>query len=105
MPGAILHANALVLCPHTGAAKPNAPVARVTVSGQPVVTLATVYSITNCTLPPNSGGPCATAQWKSGATHVRVLGQIVAIETGTSLCAPPPVPLQPRTVQHRVFAS
>ena len=105
MSGAILHDKALVTCQHTGAARPNAPVARVTVSGQPVVTLATLYSITGCKSSPNSGGPCLNAQWKSGARRVLVLGEFVAIDTGSAVCAPPPGPLQPRTFQRRVFAT
>jgi len=39
MPAPVLHLGATVLCTHTGQATPLAPFARVTVSGQPVVTL------------------------------------------------------------------
>ena len=39
MPGFLLHVGATVLCAHGGQAQPTVPNPRVTVSGQPIVTL------------------------------------------------------------------
>ena len=105
MPGAILNASAVVLCAHSGKATPTIPEPRVKVAGQPVATLATRYSVAGCTLPPSSGGPCVTGQWKTGATRVRAMGRLVAIATGRAVCTPTGQPLRPQSVQQRVTAS
>ncbi len=48
MPGPIVHVGAVVTCMHAGPAQPTAPFPRVTVSGQPIVTLATPYVVAGC---------------------------------------------------------
>jgi len=50
MPAPVLHLGATVLCSHAGQATPLAPFPRVTVSGQPVVTLTSPYAIAGCAL-------------------------------------------------------
>ena len=105
MPGPILHAGAVVLCAHGGQAMPTAPVPRVTVSGQPVATIAAPYAVAGCPFPTASGGPCVTAQWIVGATRVMAMGQPVAIQSGFAVCAPTGTPLLPCVVQPRVIAS
>ena len=77
MPGFLLHVGATVLCTHAGQAQPTVPNPRVTVSGQPTVTLATPYVIAGCTLPPPSAanGPCVTAQFTTAATRLTSNGQ------------------------------
>ena len=104
MPGPILHLGAGVLCSHGGQAIPAAPIPRVLVSGQPVVTMTVPYTITGCvyTGPP---GPCVTGQWVVGAVRVLVLGQPVAIQSGVSVCAPTSTPMVPAVVQPRVIAT
>ena len=105
MPGPILHLGASVLCSHGGQATPSAPMPRVTVSGQPITTMAAPYLIAGCPFPPVSGGPCVTAQWIVGATRVLAGGVPVVIQTGTAICAPTGVPLLAVAAQPRVVAS
>jgi hypothetical protein len=105
MPGPILHIGATVLCAHGGQAVPTAPVPRVTVSGQPVATIAAPYTVAGCAFPPASGGPCVTGQWVVGATRVLAMGQPVAIQTGVAVCAPTGTPLMPVVVQPRAIAT
>ena len=106
MPGPILHLGATVLCSHGGQATPTAPNPRVSVSGQPVATIAAPYAVAGCAfVPPGGNGPCATGQWTVGATRVLVAGQPVAILTGTSTCVPTGTPLLPVASQSRAIAT
>jgi hypothetical protein len=106
VPGAILHRGASVLCSHGGRAAPSATVNRVTVSGQPVATIAVPYDVTGCSfVPPGGNGPCVSGQWTTGATRVCVLGQPVALMSGTSTCAPTGTPLLPVAAQTRAIAT
>jgi hypothetical protein len=57
MPAPVLHLGATVLCTHAGQATPLAPFPRVTVSGQPVVTLTSPYAIAACALSTTSTRP------------------------------------------------
>ena len=88
MPGFLLHAGATVQCMHNGQAQPTVINPRVKVSGQPLVTQPNPYSVAGCTLPPPSGGPCATAQWVSAATRVRAGGQPVLLQDSQAVCSP-----------------
>jgi hypothetical protein len=103
MPGPIVHLGAVVTCTHAGPATPTAPVPRVLVSGQPVVTLASPYAVTGCALA-SSGSPCVTGQWVAGAARVLALGVPVAVQAGQSVCVPTGTPMLPTTVQPRVIA-
>lgn len=105
MPGPLVHLGAAVTCAHAGQATPTAPSPRVTVTGQPVVTLATPYAVVGCALTGTPTPPCATAQWVAGASRVLVGGVPVAVQGGTSVCVPTGTPLLPLTVQARVVAS
>jgi hypothetical protein len=106
MPGPILHLGATVLCSHGGQATPASPIPRVTVSGQPVATIAAPYAVAGCAfVPPGGNGPCATGQWTAGATRVLAAGQPVALLTGTSTCVPTGTPLVPVAAQTRVLAA
>lgn len=104
MPGFMLHLGATVLCTHAGQATPTAPNPRVSVSGQKIVTQPTMYNIAGCTLPPNSGGPCVTAQWMTAATRVFAGGIPVLLLDSQAICAPTGVPLQVVSTQMRVSA-
>lgn len=106
MPGNILHLGATVFCSHFGQATPTATVARVLVSGQPIVTAPTSYLIAGCTLPPPTAGngPCVTGQFTTPATRVFALGMPVLVNTSPSLCVPTGTPLVPSAVQTRVIA-
>lgn len=95
MPGFLLHVGATVLCSHGGQAQPTVPNARVTVSGQPTVTIACPYVIVGCTFPPPpaANGPCVSAQWITGATRVTSNGQPLLLLDSQALCAPTGTPL------------
>jgi uncharacterized Zn-binding protein involved in type VI secretion len=104
MPGPIVHLGAVVLCSHAGVATPLAPNPRVTVSGQPVVTIGTPYAIAGCSLTP-SGVFCSTGQWLVGAARVTVMGMPVAVQAGSSVCVSTGSPLLPVMVQPRAVAT
>jgi hypothetical protein len=84
---------------------PVAPNPRVLVSGQPITTLTTPYTVAGCPFPPVSGGPCVTAQWVVGATRVMAGGQPVLIQTSQAICAPTGTPLLVISAQTRVLAT
>ncbi len=105
MPGPVLHLGATVLCMHGGSAQALAPFARVLVSGQPVVTLATPYAVAGCALASTSTPPCVSGQWVVGATRVLAGGTPLAIATGTAACVPTGTGLLPVAFQPRVSAT
>lgn len=105
MPAPILHLGATVLCTHAGQAMPMAPFPRVTVSAQPVVTLASPYAIVGCALTGTTVPPCLTGQFVAGAARVLAGGAPVATLTGQSTCVPTGTPMQPLMAQMRVLAT
>ena len=105
MPGLVLHVGATVLCAHAGQAQPTAPNPRVSVSGQPIVTMTAPYTVAGCTLPPNAGGPCVTAQWITGAVRVTALGTPVLLQDSQAICAPTGTPLNVVVTQTRVMGT
>ena len=106
MPGPILHLGATVMCSHGGQATPTAPQPRVLVSNQPIATITAPYAIAGCAfVPPAGNGPCVTGQWVVGAVRVFSLNQPVAIQTGSSVCAPTGTPMLPVVAQPRVIAT
>jgi Domain of unknown function (DUF4280) len=106
MPGFILHSGAVVQCVHFGMAQPVAVNPRVTVSGQPIVTMANTYTIAACTFPAMSTGapPCATAQWTTAAVRVTAMGQPVLLQDSQATCIPTGTPLIIMSTQPRVSA-
>jgi hypothetical protein len=104
MPGFLLHFGAQVQCAHVGQAVPVTVNPRVLVSGQPVVTMASTYTIAGCTFPAMTSGapPCATAQWLTGATRVFAGGLPVLMIDSVSICAPTGTPLLILGTQTRV---
>jgi hypothetical protein len=104
MPGFVLHVGAVVQCAHAGQAVPVVASPRVTVSGQPITTLSSAYTVAGCAIPP-PGVPCATAQWVMGATRVTSMGQPVLIMGGQAMTVPNGVPLVAATTQTRVTAT
>jgi hypothetical protein len=105
MPGPLLHVGATVICAHGGTATPTSPSTRITINGQPAVTITPPWSIAGCSLPPSGGGPCVSAMWTSGATRVTSDGQPLLISTGTATCTPTGVPLTVVSVQPKVTAT
>jgi hypothetical protein len=105
MPGPILHLGATVMCGHAGMATPMAPFPRVTVSGQPVVTIASPYLVTGCALTGTGTPPCVTGQWTSGAVRVLAGGTPVALQSSMGITTPPGAPMLPSVVQPRAVAT
>ena len=103
MPGFLLHVGATVLCSHGGQAQPTVPNPRVTVSGQPTVTMAGPYLIAGCALPPPTAGngPCVTAQWLTAATRITSNGQPLLLLDSQAICTPTGTPLMIVTTQTR----
>lgn len=107
MPGFLLHVGATVLCSHGGQAQATVPNPRVTVSGQPTVTLSAPWVVAGCTFPPPPGanGPCVSAQFITGATRVTSNGQPLLCFDSQGLCAPTATPLLIVASQMRVTAT
>lgn len=93
MPGPLVHLGAVVACAHAGQATPASPNPRVTVGGQPVVTLASPWAVAACGLAASGGTPCATAQFVTSAARIVVDGQPVLLMDSQSVCAPTGTPL------------
>jgi hypothetical protein len=108
MPGFLLHVGATVMCSHGGQATPMPPpvppLARVLVSGMPVLTIANLFTVAGCPfVAPGGNGPCVSALWTIGATRVFVDGAPALLTTGClSVCAPTGTPLLPVTAQTKV---
>lgn len=104
MPGFLLHLGATVTCSHTGQAQPTVTSTRVTVSGQPIVTLSAPYTVAGCVLPPPTAanGPCVTAQFTTAATRITSNGQPVLLQDSQAICAPTGTPLLILVTQTRV---
>ena len=102
MPGFLVHIGATVLCSHGGQAIPAAVQPRVTVSGQPIATLASPYTVAGCALPPNAGGPCVTAQFVTSATRITAMGVPVLLMDSQAVCVPTGTPLMIVVTQPRV---
>lgn len=107
MPGFMVHVGATVLCAHGGQAQPTVPNARVSVSGQPTVTIAAPYVVAGCALPPPpaANGPCVTAAWVTGSTRVTSNGQPLVLLDSQAICAPSGTPLLITVTQTRVTAT
>jgi hypothetical protein len=106
MPGFLIHVGASVLCSHGGQAQATAPNPRVTVSGQPSVTMPAPWLVAGCALPPPPGanGPCITAQFVTAATRVTSSGQPLLLFDSQAICAPTGTPLLIVASQTRVTA-
>jgi hypothetical protein len=104
MPGTLLHVGATVLCSHGGQAQPTVPNPRVTVSGQPTVTMTAPYVVAGCAMPPPSAGngPCVSAQWVTAATRITSSGQPLLLLDSQAICAPTGTPLVVTVTQTRV---
>jgi hypothetical protein len=105
MPGPALHLGAVISCSHGGPAQPVAPFPRVLLSGQPAVTIASMYAVTGCALTGTSTPPCVTGQWLVGAVRVLAGGVPVALMTGSSTCIPTGTPMLPASAQPRVIVT
>jgi hypothetical protein len=105
MPAPVLHLGATVLCTHAGQATPLSPFPRVTLSGQPAVTLTSPYAVAGCALTGTPNPPCVTGQWIVGATRVVAGGAPLATMAGQSVCTPTGTRMLPVVAQTRVLAT
>ena len=106
MPGLVTHMGATVTCAHGGQATPTAPYARVTLSGQPVTTIAAPHVIAGCPFVSGSNPlPCVTGQWLSGSTRVLAGGQPLVLNSSQSVCTPNGTPMMILVTQTRVTAT
>jgi hypothetical protein len=106
MPGFLVHVGATVTCAHGGQAQPTVPNPRVTVMGQPTVTITGPYVVAGCAFPPPpaGNGPCVTAQWLMGSTRVTSNGQPLVVLSSQAICAPTGTPLLIVVTQTRATA-
>lgn len=102
MTGPLVTTASTVQCSHAGQAQATSPATRLLVDGSPAVLSAAPWSIAGCPLPPNAGGPCATATWTVSSLRVASMGQPLVIATGMATCVPTGVPLMVVSVQSRV---
>jgi hypothetical protein len=95
MPGFLIHVGASLLCSHGGQAQASVSNPRVTVSGQPSVTIAAPWLVAGCALPPPPGanGPCISAQFVTAATRLTSSGQPLLLFDSQAICAPTGTPL------------
>jgi hypothetical protein len=103
MPGFLLHVGATAICAHGGQAQATAPNPRVTVTGQPIVTLPAPFAIAGCVF--NVSGapsPCVTANWVTAATRITSNGQPVLLMDSQAICVPNGTPLSILVTQTRV---
>lgn len=106
MPGFLFHVGATAICPHGGQVQEVPASPRVTVSGQPVVTVAGTHLVVGCpmTTPGGTPQPCINVQWLVPALRVKVMGAPVVLNTSASLClgSPAPGPASVLVTQPRV---
>jgi hypothetical protein len=87
----VFHLGASAMCPHAGQVSVISTNTRVTVSGQPVATLADTYTIAGCPfqIPVGAGAkpqPCVKVQWLVPAMRVLVGGQPAILQSSSGLC-------------------
>jgi hypothetical protein len=105
MPGFLLHEGAVVMCSHAGQALPTAPVPTVLVSGMPIVTITSPYTIAGCSFPPPpvANGPCVTGTFITASLNVTSFGQPVLLNDSASICEASGTPMI--VAETQLFAS
>ena len=105
MPGYVLTSASQVKCAHSAPALASAPMAKVTIMGQPVVIMAP-HSVAGCpnTTPAGSPLPCVTVQWTTAATRVTVMGQPVLLDSSTGIAIETGLPASAVAGQTKVTA-
>lgn len=101
MPGPLFHVGASAMCPHGVPVTVISTNTRVTVGGQPVVTMGDTCLVSGCpfTIPPGKPQPCVKVQWLTPATRVTVGGQPPILQTTNGLCqSPDQIPNGPPTI-------
>lgn len=106
MPGPAVTATTTVNCAHMGRGTPAAPNPRVSILGQPVVTITSIYAIAGCPFvtPGGTPMPCVTAQFTTAATRVQAGGQPILLADSQAVTVPNGVPVIIVPGQTRVVA-
>jgi hypothetical protein len=105
MPGPAVTATTTVQCAHMGRGTPTAPNSRVSILGQPVVTITSPYTIAACPFSTPAGPlPCVTAQFTTAATRVQAGGQPILLADSQATTVPNGVPVLIVPGQTRVVA-
>ena len=85
--GNLLHVGATVNCPHQGRASASPAQSRVLVSGQPVATLADLWTVAGCAFTAgNKPQPCGTVTWMTPAGRVQVNGSPALLQSSAGVC-------------------
>jgi hypothetical protein len=88
MPGFLLDVSSTIFCKDGGKAQPITSNPRVRISGQPIVTQASVYAITGCPLASVPSPFCTTAKWITAAGRIRAGGVPIILQDSQALCDP-----------------
>ena len=105
MPSFVLHSSSIVLCTHFGQAKPILPSLRVTLSGQPLVTIGSPYVITACGLTGTTTPPCVTGKLTAGSVRVTSDNLPLGLLNSPTTCIPTGTPMLLLLAQFRVVAT
>jgi hypothetical protein len=100
----LIQIGATVMCAHGGQAMATVPNPRVTLSGQPSVTVSAPWTVAGCPLVPPPLPPCITGQWIVGTVRVTSNGQPLVVQSGSGITLPNGTPLLPVVMQTRVSA-
>jgi hypothetical protein len=92
--GFVVTSGTQVLCTHAAGATATAPVARVKVNGQAVVTLQAPHTVTGCPNVP-APGPCVAVKWSTGANRVKVMHQPLLISDSIGVAEGGPAQILP----------
>jgi len=104
MPGPLLTQLASVQCAHLGKGTPVTPNPRITIFGDPVVTIASQYTVAACQFPTMTGGnspPCVSASFTTASTKVLTNTGFVLLgdSQGTSLPNGTPLVVVPAQIK------
>lgn len=107
MPGPLVHAGALLTCPHQGAVTVVPSNTRVLLGGMPAVNALDVHTIIGCTFTvANKPQPCVTVRLEA-SKRVLIAGQPAVILTPLAQCYSaenvPQGPPNAGGIQHRVM--
>ncbi|MDR3692459.1 MAG: hypothetical protein P4L46_23965 [Fimbriimonas sp.] len=87
----MLHVGMTCMCPHAGQVQAVASNPRVTLGGQPAVTLSDTFTVSGCPfqIPIGTGTkpqPCVKVQWLVPAMRVKIGGNPVLVTSSTGIC-------------------
>ncbi len=97
MPGPIVTMGGTVTCMHGGQGMASTTAAKLTLGGQPAITIPATYSVAGCAFPPPpaANGPCVTGMIMSGSTKVTTGGMpvLLALPPVNGTCVPTGTPM------------